>query len=131
MISINRSKSWVLILKSFLVCSSLETDGGAARTATEPDNSHSVQHSTEEADHVGRPVGRSGNITTVLSSAGRTLEGAQAELVLNPLRLAFETKNLKTIEPALDCLHVCSSLQSCCVMFKIPYRLWPFCQTLT
>ncbi|XP_059461146.1 brefeldin A-inhibited guanine nucleotide-exchange protein 5 [Corylus avellana] len=85
--------------------SSLETDGGAARTAAEPANSHSVQRSTEEADHVGRPVGRSGTITTVLSSAGHTLEGAQAELVLNPLRLAFETKNLKTIEPALDCLH--------------------------
>lgn len=114
-----------------MVCSSLETDGEAARTATEPANSHSVQHSTEEAEHVGRPAGRSGTITTILSSAGHTLEGAQAELVLNPLRLAFETKNLKTIEPALDCLHVCSLFHFCCVMFRILYRLWPFCQILT
>jgi guanine nucleotide-exchange factor len=118
-------------LESFFVCSSLETDGGAARTETEPANSHSVQHSTVEAEHVGRPVGRSGAIATVLSSAGQTLEGAQAELVLNPLRLAFETKNLKTIEPALDCLHVCSLFHFCCVMFKILYRLWPSCQILT
>lgn len=49
----------------------------------------------------------SGSVNAVLSSAGNTLEGPQAELVLNPLRLAFETKNLKLIEPALDCLHVC------------------------
>ena len=41
-----------------------------------------------------------------LASAGNTLEGADAELVLNPLRLAFETKNLKILESALDCLHV-------------------------
>ncbi|KAK4564844.1 hypothetical protein RGQ29_006776 [Quercus rubra] len=46
-----------------------------------------------------------GSVNAVLSSAGNTLEGPQAELVLNPLRLAFETKNLKLMEPALDCLH--------------------------
>jgi len=52
-----------------------------------------------------------------LSSAGNTLEGPQAELVLNPLRLAFETKNLKLIEPALDCLHVC--MFDCLLLFKV------------
>ncbi|KAL7148741.1 hypothetical protein ABFS83_06G199500 [Erythranthe nasuta] len=31
--------------------------------------------------------------------------GAEGELVLNPLRLAFETKNIKVVELALDCLH--------------------------
>ncbi|KAK7363367.1 hypothetical protein VNO77_05507 [Canavalia gladiata] len=56
-----------------------------------------------EADQGGKP--KSGNINLVLSNAGHTLEGADAELVLNPLRLAFETKNLKILEPALDCLH--------------------------
>ena len=45
-------------------------------------------------------------ITQVLASAGRVLEGTQAELVLQPLRLAFETKHVKLVEPALDCLHV-------------------------
>lgn len=42
----------------------------------------------------------------VLANAGYTLSGAEAELVLNPLRLAFETKNIKVVELALDCLHV-------------------------
>ncbi|KAH7669024.1 guanine nucleotide-exchange factor protein [Dioscorea alata] len=44
-------------------------------------------------------------ITTALASAGHTLEASQAELVLQPLRLAFESKNIKLVEPALDCLH--------------------------
>ncbi|CAI9269082.1 unnamed protein product [Lactuca saligna] len=47
----------------------------------------------------------SGGITKTLANAGCDLEGAQLELVLNPLRLAFETKNPKVIELALDCIH--------------------------
>ncbi|XP_061361482.1 brefeldin A-inhibited guanine nucleotide-exchange protein 5 [Gastrolobium bilobum] len=66
-----------------------ETEDGAA-TRTEPDQSQKAEH---------------GNIAAVLANAGNTLEGADAELVLNPLRLAFDTKNLKLLEPALDCLH--------------------------
>ncbi|KVI00546.1 Armadillo-like helical [Cynara cardunculus var. scolymus] len=46
-----------------------------------------------------------GGITKMLANAGHSLEGAQLELVLNPLRLAFETKNPKVIELALDCIH--------------------------
>ncbi|RWW23224.1 hypothetical protein GW17_00012542 [Ensete ventricosum] len=45
-------------------------------------------------------------IIAALASAGHTLDRTQAELVLKPLRLAFETKNIKLLEPALDCLHV-------------------------
>lgn len=93
-------------MESLLFCSSLETEGGAAKTDTEPDQS---QNTAEEADSVAGPVSTSATISTVLAKAGNTLEGAQAELVLNPLRLAFETKNLKVLEPALDCLHVCIS----------------------
>ncbi|URD90555.1 hypothetical protein MUK42_27967 [Musa troglodytarum] len=44
-------------------------------------------------------------IIAALASAGHTLDAAQAELVLKPPRLAFETKNIKLLEPALDCLH--------------------------
>ncbi|XP_073391805.1 brefeldin A-inhibited guanine nucleotide-exchange protein 5 isoform X3 [Physcomitrium patens] len=40
-----------------------------------------------------------------MTEAGKTLEGSEAEVVLLPLRLAFETKQSKIIEPALDCLH--------------------------
>lgn len=47
-----------------------------------------------------------GNITTALAEAGHTLSGAEAELVLSPLKHAFETKNMKVMELALDCLHV-------------------------
>ena len=43
----------------------------------------------------------------MLANAGHVLQGADAEIVLNPLRLAFDTKNLKVLELALDCLHVC------------------------
>lgn len=41
-----------------------------------------------------------------LAEAGHTLEGSEADLVILPLRLAFETKQSKLVEPALDCLHV-------------------------
>ncbi|PWA58406.1 sec7 domain-containing protein [Artemisia annua] len=46
-----------------------------------------------------------GSITKTLANAGHSLEGAELELVLNPLRLAFESKNPKVIELALDCIH--------------------------
>lgn len=57
-------------------------------------SSSSVQQSTGEA------------AAATMTEAGKTLEGSEAELVLLPLRLAFETKQAKFIEPALDCLHV-------------------------
>jgi guanine nucleotide-exchange factor len=44
-----------------------------------------------------------------LAEAGHTLEGSEADLVILPLRLAFETKQSKLVEPALDCLHVRST----------------------
>ncbi|KAK9274482.1 hypothetical protein L1049_021730 [Liquidambar formosana] len=80
-----------------------EPDAGAAISGVEPDHSHA--HTVEETEHISRPVGIGGTITAALANAGHTLEGAEAELVLNPLRLAFETRNLKVLEPALDCLH--------------------------
>lgn len=43
-----------------------------------------------------------------LAEAGHTLEGSEADLVILPLRLAFETKQSKIVESALDCLHVSS-----------------------
>ncbi|XP_034700058.1 brefeldin A-inhibited guanine nucleotide-exchange protein 5 isoform X2 [Vitis riparia] len=83
--------------------SSSETDAGIAKNEIETD--HSRAHTGEGVERVGRPVGTSGTITAALAHAGHTLEGAEVELVLNPLRLAIETKNLKVLEPALDCLH--------------------------
>ncbi|MCO5611870.1 hypothetical protein L7F22_066129 [Adiantum nelumboides] len=42
---------------------------------------------------------------TTLATAGHKLESSEAELVLLPLRIAFETKQPKLVESALDCLH--------------------------
>ncbi|KAM7505722.1 hypothetical protein LguiB_004626 [Lonicera macranthoides] len=75
-----------------------ENDAGASKSGGESDQTPSVPHTAEE-------VGPSRNITTALANAGHTLDAAEAELVLNPLRLAFETKNVKVVELALDCLH--------------------------
>ncbi|KAL6501089.1 Brefeldin A-inhibited guanine nucleotide-exchange protein 5 [Orobanche hederae] len=57
------------------------------------------------AEEVERPTSSTESISVVLEKAGYTLGGAEAELILNPLRLAFETKNIKVVELALDCLH--------------------------
>ncbi|XVF35229.1 hypothetical protein REPUB_Repub18cG0127500 [Reevesia pubescens] len=85
--------------------SSLEPEIGAEKTGTEPDGSSTVSQSAGDTEDVSKPTVVSGTITTAFANAGYTLEGAEVELVLNPLRLAFETKNLKLLEPALDCLH--------------------------
>ncbi|KAL4561395.1 hypothetical protein LXL04_033561 [Taraxacum kok-saghyz] len=60
---------------------------------------------TERAELESETNASIGNISKTLANAGQLLEGAQLELVLNPLRLAFETKNPKVIELALDCIH--------------------------
>ncbi|XP_038699983.1 brefeldin A-inhibited guanine nucleotide-exchange protein 5-like isoform X2 [Tripterygium wilfordii] len=83
----------------------LETEVEAAKPETESDLSRTDQHAAEEARHDGKAVGVSGSISTALASAGYTLGEADTELVLNPLRLAFVTKNMKILEAALDCLH--------------------------
>lgn len=70
----------------------------------EPD---SAATTSQETAHAGKQVGKTATIKSTLASAGHVLEGSDAELVLNPLRLAFETKNAKVLELALDCLHVC------------------------
>ncbi|XWS29899.1 hypothetical protein CRYUN_Cryun24cG0069800 [Craigia yunnanensis] len=84
---------------------SLETETGAEKTETETDGSSTASQSAGDTEHVSKPTGVSGTIITALANAGYTLEGSEVELVLNPLRLAFETNNLKILEPALDCLH--------------------------
>ncbi|XP_062187526.1 brefeldin A-inhibited guanine nucleotide-exchange protein 5-like isoform X2 [Phragmites australis] len=61
----------------------------------------SIKGAQKEEDGAAAAAG----ITEALASAGHVLEGPQAELVLQPLRLAFETKHIKLVEPALDCLH--------------------------
>ncbi|KAM7259004.1 hypothetical protein ACFE04_014745 [Oxalis oulophora] len=87
--------------------SSLEAEGAAAEAGTEPSQSDSLPNKTEKEPEQAssRPVNITQTITDTLANAGHTLEGPAVELVLNPLRLAFETKNLKILESALDCLH--------------------------
>ncbi|KAE8687589.1 Brefeldin A-inhibited guanine nucleotide-exchange protein 5 [Hibiscus syriacus] len=85
--------------------SSHETETVAEKTGTEPDGSSTVSENAGDTEHGSKPTGASGTIITALANAGYTLEGAEVELVLNPLQLAFETNNLKILESALDCLH--------------------------
>lgn len=67
--------------------------------------SQSSMSAVSGEDHRPQNLSTSEAISATLSTAGHTLEGSEAELVLLPLRLAFETKNPKLVEPALDCLH--------------------------
>nr|XP_043611760.1 brefeldin A-inhibited guanine nucleotide-exchange protein 5-like [Erigeron canadensis] len=80
-----------------------ETSSNSSSTVSSPSKEKSDGISSTEvwsdADET------SASITKTLASAGQSLEGAELELVLNPLRLAFETKNPKFIELALDCIH--------------------------
>ncbi|CAN0918321.1 Brefeldin A-inhibited guanine nucleotide-exchange protein 5 [Linum grandiflorum] len=71
-----------------------KSEGGTEASQKDP-------HTSEEV----KPVRNSRTVSVALANAGNTLDGSEAELVLNPLRLAFESKNLKILEPALDCLH--------------------------
>ncbi|KAF5761248.1 putative Sec7 domain, mon2, dimerization and cyclophilin-binding domain, Sec7 domain superfamily [Helianthus annuus] len=82
-----------------------ETDDGTATKEAEVDATPSASHDTEAAETGGGLAASGGSVKTTLASAGHTLEGSESELVLNPLRLAFETKNPKVLELALDCLH--------------------------
>ncbi|XVE50859.1 hypothetical protein DITRI_Ditri01bG0197800 [Diplodiscus trichospermus] len=69
--------------------SSLETETGA-----EHDGSSIASQSAGDTELVSKPTAVSETITTALANTGYTLEGAEVKLALNPLRLAFETKNL-------------------------------------
>ncbi|XVE83665.1 hypothetical protein DITRI_Ditri16bG0104900 [Diplodiscus trichospermus] len=69
--------------------SSLETETGAKH-----DGSSTASQSAGDTELVSKPTAVSETITTALANTGYTLEGAEVELALNPLRLAFETKNL-------------------------------------
>ncbi|KAG9443870.1 hypothetical protein H6P81_015210 [Aristolochia fimbriata] len=84
---------------------STSAGGGEPKDKSNLDGSGSVSDTVNEAAHSEKPARSSPNINVVLSTAGSTLEGADAELVLQPLRFAFETKNVKLVESALDCLH--------------------------
>ncbi|XP_057520110.1 brefeldin A-inhibited guanine nucleotide-exchange protein 5 [Amaranthus tricolor] len=78
-------------------------DEGPDKETTNADGSHG--HTSEGDGQAGITAQVAVSVAAALSNAGQTLEGAEAELVLNPLRLAFETKNIKIVELALDCLH--------------------------
>ncbi|XP_047972872.1 brefeldin A-inhibited guanine nucleotide-exchange protein 5 [Salvia hispanica] len=85
--------------------SSSESDTGAEEAELGTKQSNTTPSSVEEIEPVGRTTSNNVSVRMVLANAGHTLSEAEAELVLNPLRLAFETKNTKVVELALDCLH--------------------------
>ncbi|KAM0010604.1 putative Sec7 domain, armadillo-like helical, sec7 domain superfamily protein [Helianthus debilis subsp. tardiflorus] len=85
----------------------LESTKAANQEAASNNNSQTTSPSKDTSDdgNARTEVDPGGSITKTLANAGHTLEGAESELVLIPLRLAFETKNPKVIELALDCIH--------------------------
>lgn len=96
--------SFDLFLDPFV--SSTESGIGPPKNGVEHDSA-ATSPTDKVVERPGKQVGKSSTITAALASAGHVLDGADSELVLNPLRLAFETKNVKLVELALDCLHVC------------------------
>lgn len=82
-----------------------EIDAGVGESAIESDHTTTVPQAADGTEQISKAKGERTNITTALANAGHSLEGAETELVLNPLRLAFESKNVKVQELALDCLH--------------------------
>lgn len=83
-----------------------EIDAGVGEGAIESDHTTTVPQAADGTEQISKAKVERTNITTALANAGHSLEGAETELVLNPLRLAFESKNVKVQELALDCLHV-------------------------
>ncbi|AEE77786.1 HOPM interactor 7 [Arabidopsis thaliana] len=84
------------------IVESSQAEGGGEKTGVEADEPQKVT-SAEVAQQASQS--KSETINVSLANAGHTLGGAEVELVLKPLRLAFETKNLKIFDAALDCLH--------------------------
>ncbi|KAL8153523.1 hypothetical protein V2J09_011283 [Rumex salicifolius] len=85
--------------------SSIEDKSALENASTGAEESKSDKLHEQSSAEAGASKTISRTIAEALSSAGTTLEQAEAELVLSPLRLAFETKNGKIAELALDCLH--------------------------
>ncbi|KAK1413426.1 hypothetical protein QVD17_35199 [Tagetes erecta] len=85
----------------------LDSSKATSQEATSNNNNKtsSLSEDKSEDENARTEADSGGSITKTLANAGHSLEGAEAELVLNPLRLAFETKNPKVIELALDCIH--------------------------
>ncbi|XP_042036168.1 brefeldin A-inhibited guanine nucleotide-exchange protein 5-like isoform X2 [Salvia splendens] len=70
----------------------------------EPDSGVERNEGAESAANV-EPTSSSRSTTAMSDVAGHMQGQAYADLLLDPLKLAFETKNTKLVELALDCFH--------------------------
>ncbi|KAD5802636.1 hypothetical protein E3N88_13996 [Mikania micrantha] len=89
-------------IRSFLD-SSKTTNQEAASNSSNRTSSSSKDNGDD--GNARTEVDSCGSVTKTLENAGCSLEGAEADLILKPLQLAFETNNPKIIELALDCIH--------------------------
>ncbi|KAH9613534.1 hypothetical protein KSS87_009649, partial [Heliosperma pusillum] len=87
------------------VAEATKSEPGSGEAVDQLKVDHEISHASVETKHAGKTVQANVSITVALSNAGHTLEEAEAELVLSPLQIAFETKNMKIVELALDCFH--------------------------
>ncbi|KAG6547191.1 hypothetical protein Mapa_011443 [Marchantia paleacea] len=79
-------------------------ENGGDSAVSAPSGAESDAPETKPSQAQRRPSTGEGAAAT-MAEAGHSLEGSEADLVLLPLRLAFETKQPKLVESALDCLH--------------------------
>ncbi|KAL2613840.1 hypothetical protein R1flu_025532 [Riccia fluitans] len=79
-------------------------ENGAENVVSTPSPGEGDDSETKPALSHRRPSTGEGAAAT-MAEAGHSLQGSEADLVLLPLRLAFETKQPKLVESALDCLH--------------------------
>ncbi|KAL1532818.1 brefeldin A-inhibited guanine nucleotide-exchange protein 5-like isoform X1 [Salvia divinorum] len=70
----------------------------------EPDSGVEKNEGAESAANV-KPTSSSGSTTEMSDVTGHMQGRAYADLLLDPLKLAFEAKNSKLVELALDCFH--------------------------
>ncbi|KAL8204443.1 hypothetical protein R6Q57_010066 [Mikania cordata] len=89
-------------IRSFLD-SSKTTNQEAASNSSNRTSSSSKDNGDD--GNARTEVDSCGSVTKTLENAGCSLEGAEADLILKPLQLAFETNNPQIIELALDCIH--------------------------
>jgi hypothetical protein len=67
----------------------------------------------------GRRQSAGEGAAATMAEAGHSLQGSESDLVLLPIKLAFETRQPKLVEPALDCLHVSRNRGNCAPINEI------------
>ncbi|CAM6125431.1 unnamed protein product [Calypogeia fissa] len=88
----------------------VEPESHATTDSTEPpqeNGADAVENDglAKQPIHPARRQSTGEGAAATMAEAGHSLQGSESDLVLLPLKLAFDTRQPKLVEPALDCLH--------------------------